>query len=102
LGLSATTLGDVLEGLSAFDETLTIYAEKPWSCDSVAAVAPEGDRLSSGLSYLLEVSLAREVIETWTKWRSGRIPDRQQMCAAVVHYAIRDAFLEPEDGNVDR
>ena len=41
-----------------------------------------------------EVELAKEAIEVWRQWRDGAEPSAAQRCAAVIHYAVNDAFLE--------
>jgi hypothetical protein len=43
--------------------------------------------------YLLEVSLAREVLEVWTAWRDGRRPTISEACEAIIYYASNDAYL---------
>jgi hypothetical protein len=39
--MSPRKLLDVVANLSSFDGEFTIYAKKPWGCDSLAAVALE-------------------------------------------------------------
>ena len=60
------------------------------------------------MSYLLEVFLAKEVVEAWSGGRGGYQPAVKEKCAAVIHYAVNDAFLEvdghdtaagPKDGS---
>jgi hypothetical protein len=67
--------------------------------DSEAVVAPqlEDDGVwwaERGLSYVLEVELAKEAIQVWRQWRDGAEPSAAQRCAAVIHYAVNDAYLE--------
>ncbi|MFI5930254.1 hypothetical protein ACIA3K_30340 [Micromonospora sp. NPDC051543] len=45
--------------------------------------------------YLLEVDLAREVIEVWSLWRGGRQPTVLEAVGAVVYYAEHDVY-QPE------
>ena len=45
------------------------------------------------MRYLLEVFLAKEVVEVWSKWRNGRNPTALDKCAAVIYYAENDAYL---------
>ncbi len=93
-------LADLLEQLDSFDDELVIYAEKNpnWSADSSAAVLPEPDdgRITGqmqGMSYLLEVFLAKEVLEVWSQWRDGRNSTALDKCEAVIYYAENDAYL---------
>lgn len=94
------TLADLLERLDSLDDNLTIYAEKNpnWSATSAAVVClePESGDLpdtASGMSYLLEVFLAKEVIQDWGGGRGGRGATPQDKCAAVIYYAENDAFM---------
>ena len=45
------------------------------------------------MSYLLEVSLAKEVVQVWSEWRDGRRPTAIDKCEAVIYYAEHDAYL---------
>ena len=49
------------------------------------------------LEYMLEVSIAKDVIRVWREWRGGRKPTPAEMCEAVIYYAEHDAFLEVYD-----
>lgn len=95
--MSATTLIDIVTNLSAFDEQLTIYVAKPWTCDSLAVVAREPDEgglpleaESCGAVYFIEVFIAKEFLEGWLASEARRIPAREQ-CERLIHYAIYDA-----------
>ena len=94
------TLADLMEQLDSLDDDLTIYAEKnpDWSVNSLAVVLPEPDEggvpdEARGMSYLLEVFLAKEVVEVWSGGRAGRKPTVRDKCEAVIHYAEHDAYL---------
>jgi hypothetical protein len=81
------TLGEVIAGLSAADDDLTIYAEEPWTPRSRAVVAEEPDDGSlpgeaQGLRYFLEVFLGREVAEAYPT----------AAVEAVMYYAVNDAY----------
>lgn len=94
------TLRDALASIEEFDEEATIYAAKPWDPASTTAIAIEGEEtadraIGGGLAYFLEVSVAKEVIEVWSEWRSGRVPTSDERCEAVIHYAVNDAYLQP-------
>lgn len=90
------TLADLMERLDSLDDGLTIYADKnpAWSADSPAAVylEPEDGRAAEGMSYLLEVELAKDVVRTLSGWRDGREPTTLEKCEAVIYYAEHDAF----------
>ena len=49
------------------------------------------------LSYVLEVSIAREVIEVWSSWRDGRARQKQDKFEAVMYYSQHDAYLPVSD-----
>lgn len=89
-------LGVVIEQIDDLDPETTIYGptDRPLSPDSPVYVAVEGSPIPPGLVYLLEVSLARDAIETWSTWRSGRTPSVAEAVAAVVWYADHDAYLD--------
>jgi len=95
-----TTLGSLLEQLEHLNDEDTLYARQPWNNASDASVAEEGgeaakEALAAGLEYFLEVSLARDVLQTWSSWRGNQIPTPTQACDAIVHYATHDAYLAP-------
>jgi hypothetical protein len=43
---------------------------------------------------VLELDVAKEAIEVWRQDRDGAEPSAAERCAAVIHYAVNDAFLE--------
>ena len=88
------TLREVSGRLEEFEGGMVIYAERvpDWTGSSRAVVAPAGDD-REGLTYLLEVDLAREAIRVWSAWREGLEPDEDQRLEAVTHYALHDSFL---------
>jgi len=102
-----STLGDVIRHLSDFDRGdryevgPAIFAERPWGFDSAAIVASE-DAINRalpsepGYSYVLEVSIADEVLSVWSTWRAGLQPTTEQATAAVIHYAEHDAYQPVE------
>ena len=89
------TLGRLLVSIEDLDPDATIYASKsrPLSFRSRAVAAVEGSTIPEGLTYLLEVSLARDVIAAWSLHRNGRRPSPDDLVAAVVYYADHDAYL---------
>jgi hypothetical protein len=107
------TLAQVVQGLDGYDDELMIWARARTDLadlapDTEAVVAPELEdgRVwweERGLSYVLEVELAKEAIQVWCQWRDGAEPSAAQRCAAIIHYAVNDAYLEvgadePGDG----
>ena len=86
--------------LGSLDDDLTIYAAKnpSWSMESLAVACPEPEDGSlpneaQGMSYLLEVFLAKEAVQVWSEWRGGREPSVADKCVAVIYYAENDAYL---------
>jgi hypothetical protein len=94
------TLRDVLAQLEDLDEDSTIYvdggAEAELAARAVVDVEPEDGGIpadADGLDYLLEVSLAKEVLDVWRQWRDGRSPSVVERHEAVMYYAANDAYL---------
>lgn len=92
------TLRHALGSLDDFDEAATIYAAKHWTPLSETAIAvSDGDidsAIEEGMAYLLEVSIASEVIDVWSSWRDGRVPNPGERCEAIIYYAENDAYLQ--------
>ena len=88
-------LGDVLGDLDKIDDDEATIFVKDGSVDesTESLVLAEGDEPPPGFKYLLEVYLAKEVIEVWSKWRGGKRPSLTERIAAVAHYASHDAYL---------
>jgi hypothetical protein len=96
-------LGDIIARLSEFDDDDTIYVREPWTAESDAMVAtePEVDEpdgvvlppaaAEAGLSYFLEIYIARELVEDWIKYL-GADPGAKEMCEKVIFYATYDAY----------
>jgi hypothetical protein len=92
-------LGQALESLDSFDADQTIYvqSDRPIGADSEVVVdfySDDGEPPPSaaGMTYLLEVSIARDVLRVWSEWRNGGTPSTNEMVGAVVYYAEHDAF----------
>jgi hypothetical protein len=99
------TLEQVLERLDEFDDESLIFAEKnpTWTPSSRAAVIPFPDDENvphepEGMEYLLEVFLAKEVLQVWSEWRGGRIPTAGEKIAALEHYHNCDSYLPIGNG----
>ncbi|WP_328414924.1 hypothetical protein OG470_21685 [Micromonospora sp. NBC_00389] len=86
---------DLVERLDQLPDEATIYAGRPWSPEARAEAVVDDENQRP--DYLLEVSLAREVLEVWSAWRGGRTPSPAEACAAVIHYAEWDAYLPVEE-----
>jgi hypothetical protein len=93
------TLSELLDKLDGQDDDATIFVDRsaPLSAASTA-VALNSDTGSppDGMSYLLEVYLAKEVLEVWAKWRDGRQPSLMEKSRSVIWYAEHDAYLPVE------
>jgi hypothetical protein len=90
------SLGELIRGMDALDDEGTLFAARPWSAGSDAACVVEDDEsrqaVEAGLSYLLEVSVAKEVVETWGAWHGGRTPSATDAVRAIIYYAEHDTY----------
>ena len=98
-----TTLGELLASIEQLDDDLTIYVAggPDWteSSQAVAALEPDEGGLPSetrGMECLIEVAVAKEVLQVWQQWRGGQIPSTTEKCEAVIYYAQHDAYLPME------
>jgi hypothetical protein len=94
------TLRELLEKLDDLNDNSTIYAETNpnWSDNSHTVVCLQSENgevidAPKDLSYFLEVDIAKDVIEVWTKWNC-RKPSTAEKCTAVIYYAENDAYIE--------
>jgi hypothetical protein len=96
--IRARPLGDVLDGLDKLDDDeATIFVKDgPVDESTESLVLAEGEEPPLGFKYLLEVYLAKNVIDVWSKWRDGKRPSRAERTTAVAHYASHDAYLPAE------
>jgi hypothetical protein len=90
------TLVDIIALLDEHDEEWTIYAAEPWCEDSAAVVVlcPDSNVVqpiaAPGLTYFLEVFIAREFLEDYES--SLDAPSTlSQRCARLIQYATFDA-----------
>jgi hypothetical protein len=92
------SLGSVVENIDHIDPRLIMYAARPWSDQSPiwSAHLDEVDNRPDHFEYMLEVDLAKEVIEVWSEWRDRRVPTNKEACGAVIWYAEHDAY-QPVD-----
>jgi len=94
-------LDSIPVGDSDTDVGPTIFARRPWTPDSDAVVLREHAvnyvaPSAPDYRYLLEVDLAKEVIEVWSAWRGGTLPSPAEAAQAVIHYAEHDAYQPPD------
>ena len=90
------SLTDVVQHLGSLDDDHAIYvADQSPTADTPAYVGLEGSE-PAGWSYLLEVDLAREVLDVWRNWH-GHEPSREDAVAAVIYYAMNDAYVPTEE-----
>lgn len=90
-------LADVCRRLHELPAEDTIYARSPWSPDSEAVVATEPDEgglpmaaAERGLSYFIEVVLAREFLADWYAAQAAEVSD-ESACQRLIAYAEHDA-----------
>jgi hypothetical protein len=85
-------LCDVVDLIDTLDDDLTIYAVAEWSPNSAAIVAHEPDvggappeAKACGMSYFLEVFIAKEVLE------GIKNLDVEARTKRLIQYALTDA-----------
>jgi hypothetical protein len=85
-------LRDVVNGIDTLQDELTIYATPEWSPDSAAIVTHEPEdggvppeANAWGMSYFLEVFIAKEVLE------GIKILDLEARTKRLIQYAATDA-----------
>jgi len=95
--MGTSKLIDIVANLESYDSELTIYAAKPWTCDSEAVVAAEPDQggrpheaESCGAEYFVEVLVAKEFLEGWIA-SEARPTSAQEQCERLIRYAVYDA-----------
>ena len=88
---------EIIANLDAFDEELTIYAQKPWHTTSLGIIEkePENGELPikakiGGYSYFLEIFVAKEFLEDYCNNvnPNASLIDRTNR---IIEYAINDA-----------
>ncbi len=88
---------DIVGRLDEFDEELTIYLKEPWACDSEVLLVREPDdgsvpqeAMSAGMSYFLEVFIARDFIVDWISNTSTLLTESEK-CDRLMHFARFDS-----------
>jgi len=92
------TLGEIIAGLAALDDSMTICAEKSpeWTRDSESELLPAAQvPADCRFPYFSEVSVAKDVLRAWSFARSGSVPSHADACETIIHYAENDAYLLP-------
>jgi hypothetical protein len=93
------TLTELLNGIDNLDDDATIFVDRSAGLSGLSPAEIEiGDmkESSEGLARLLEVYLAKEVLQVWTEWRGGRQPSPEQRCRAVIWYVEKDSYMPEE------
>ena len=95
--LVSTTLAEIVDSLETLNEDHCIFARKPWSTDTLATVGPLTDDFRvpaemghEGFEYLLEVDIAKDVLEVF----GARRPTLQERRNLILYYAENDAYPE--------
>ena len=94
------TLREFIRGIELMEDGPVIYASKngEWNLDAkVMILHGEPDTLenkSEGLTYFLEIEIAKEVLKVWRAWRNEREPNEAERIEAILHYADFDAYIE--------
>ena len=91
-GPLVSALKDLLSRPDQLPAGAVLHAARPWQAASDVLVS-DGDEPPAGYEYLLEVEGVLDVLEVWSAWRDGQLPNPEQAAAAVIHYAERDAYI---------
>ena len=94
------TLVELVRNLKNLDDNLTIYieADSTWSNSSAVIITFEPDDGSLPtdaieMEYFLEVHTAKEVLNVQqSRWEAT--PTLEEKCAALIHYARYDIYLQ--------
>ena len=104
------TILDICAQLDRFDDDGVIYARRvngeftPGSEAVVVAVPPElldtpageiAARNCPAFDYCLEVFIAKDAVEVWSRWREGAQPTPTERAEAVCYKANNDAWGPP-------
>ena len=85
---------DAVQQIDALDANATLYVRHPWEPSSDTEIAVEGtddeEKLrSDGLSYFLEVLIAKDFLIGWQQTQR-RAPTVKQSCNRLIEYATND------------
>lgn len=92
-----TTLAVAIAALDELETEAVLYARQPWAAESEAVIELLTEDLETpswiveaGLSYFLEVHVAREVLEVF----GANPPTPEERLRLLLYYAKNDAFPE--------
>jgi len=89
-------LADVLLGIAAFDDELTMYVPsgQPIGPNAIVTLLHEEIHdVPKGMVYFLEPRSVRDVLDAWRSWRHGKEPTPEEAVKAVAYYSEHDAFI---------
>jgi len=104
------TLLDICLRLEEFSQSGVIFAERiagdftPQSRAEVLLLGSDDSRGSviqlagercPGLSYCLEISIARDAVEVWSQWHGGQQAGTTERAEAICYKANTDAWGPP-------
>jgi hypothetical protein len=101
--MGSELLGQIVDVLDGEYSDAIFVREEQWglllSGASEAIIVPAGLRDAarpSGMRYLLELGIARELIEDYESALCRPLTRSEKVCA-IVHYAVQDAPLDPKE-----
>lgn len=81
-----------------WNDDVTVYVERPWSCDAEAILVSPApnvtlpvERQGRAFDYFLETSVAREVMDGYATSDEGAGASQAQRCERLIGYAENDA-----------
>jgi hypothetical protein len=90
----------VVANLDAQDDSLTIYATRPFTSDSHVVLAKEGEGTdvppeaeAIGAQYFMDVFTAKEFFEGWVQ-RGGGMASTRERCVLLIRHALTDAWMQ--------
>jgi hypothetical protein len=89
------SFAEIVDRIDQHDDAHAIYAAPHWSSASRAVVVAEPADGSSpegvkGMTYLLGVGLAKEIVRAQRALSPGREPSVEAKCRAIIYYAVYD------------
>jgi hypothetical protein len=89
------TLRDVVQVLDQLDDEAVIYTDgtSPAARAEVVTDPSAHAAKATGLSYFLEVVLAKDAVTVWSEWRGSAEPTTDDKLMAIAYYATHDAYL---------
>lgn len=89
-------LDETLRHIDQIDDDLTLYVPRKTPvgpATTVVVVNEEAVAPPEGMTYLLEVSIVKDVLRVWRLWRGGSEPSDNQACEAINYYVEHDAYI---------